>query len=649
MIFPPYFSICFYMRDLEILVHTLTKNSLSEWFWVDDMIKLKRAWAKEYKQTHVPTNMEVLKTYKKLVSEWAIKDSKRVEKLLMKRSIRSQSWIVAVQVLTKPFWCPGKCIFCPNDATMPKSYINTQPGAMRALLNQFDPYKQVYNRLLSLMLTGHSTDKIEMIVLGWTWDVYPQNYKIEFIKWLYDACNHFDEFLSNIQIDYSNPKAPRYTSDEWLDITYPDSISESIVRNESAKRRIIWLTIETRPEYVTHENCKFWRELWVTRMEMWIQTLHNSVHEMNKRGHTNKEIETAMHRLRQYWFKISNHYMPWLYGSTIEKDIETFSIAYSHPGIKSDEMKFYPTAVIPNTPLYDLWKDWTYKPITAEELELIIRKAKLEIIPPYARIKRLARDFDTNEVVAWANTPNLRQLVMKDMQTAIDASEPLRKKQYARLYPWDTVVDSLDQLIDEIVASKSNRSTENRTNISSEWREYPVDDTIKTYIVWWSVDLLAKRKYVCLCTRCREMRHSEKKWNDSAHHLFPVIRHYKSSNWHELFCSFEDTYWYLHWFTRLLLPDEWTTIDWPWLWESTAMIRELHVYGTLQKIDVKKWSDKTAQHWGLWSQLLEIASMISEACKYTRLSVISWVWVKAYYAKKWFDHEWTYMVKTFRS
>jgi len=48
---------------------------------------------------------------------------------------------------------------------MPKSYISTEPGAMRAALNQFDPIKQTYNRLLSLTMTGHQTDKIEMIVL----------------------------------------------------------------------------------------------------------------------------------------------------------------------------------------------------------------------------------------------------------------------------------------------------------------------------------------------------------------------------------------------------------------------------------------------------------------------------------------------------
>ena len=65
---------------------------------------------------------------------------------------------------------------------MPKSYINTEPGAQRALMNNFDPYKQAYNRLLSLTMTGHPVDKIEMIVLGGTRDVYPHDYKEWFLK-----------------------------------------------------------------------------------------------------------------------------------------------------------------------------------------------------------------------------------------------------------------------------------------------------------------------------------------------------------------------------------------------------------------------------------------------------------------------------------
>ena len=64
---------------------------------------------------------------------------------------------------------------------------------MRAFLNQFDPRKQVYNRLQSLTLTVHQQKKIEMIVLGGSRDAYPQENKENFIKELYDACNTFSQ------------------------------------------------------------------------------------------------------------------------------------------------------------------------------------------------------------------------------------------------------------------------------------------------------------------------------------------------------------------------------------------------------------------------------------------------------------------------
>lgn len=115
--------------------------------------RVKRDFVKANERVDIPSNVELLKSYRALVQSGEYQASKHLESLLKKRAVRSESGIVPIQVLTKPFWCPGKCIFCPNDATMPKSYINTEPGAMRALLNQFDPYKQAYNRLLSLHLT----------------------------------------------------------------------------------------------------------------------------------------------------------------------------------------------------------------------------------------------------------------------------------------------------------------------------------------------------------------------------------------------------------------------------------------------------------------------------------------------------------------
>jgi histone acetyltransferase (RNA polymerase elongator complex component) len=45
-------------------------------------------------------------------------------------------------------------------------------------------------------------------------------------------------------------------------------LEDAIKKNEKAINRIIGLTIETRPEFVTDKNCKFWRGLGVTRIEM---------------------------------------------------------------------------------------------------------------------------------------------------------------------------------------------------------------------------------------------------------------------------------------------------------------------------------------------------------------------------------------------
>jgi histone acetyltransferase (RNA polymerase elongator complex component) len=119
---------------------------------------------------------------------------------------------------------------------MPKSYIKSEPGAMRAFLNQFDPVKQVWNRLQSLTLTGHNPEKIEMIVLGGSRDAYPEDYKTEFVKGLYDACSTFSELRTT-----SFPKGGKYgfqilNEDQ---IRLSTTLEEAIAKNQTAQHRVI--------------------------------------------------------------------------------------------------------------------------------------------------------------------------------------------------------------------------------------------------------------------------------------------------------------------------------------------------------------------------------------------------------------------------
>jgi ELP3 family radical SAM enzyme/protein acetyltransferase len=637
-------------------------------------LHMKRRYAKNHKLAEVPSNSELLRVYHDMLKNKQIQPSLVIEWLLKKRAIRSQSGIVPVQVLTKPYWCPGKCIFCPNDFTMPKSYINTEPGAMRALLNNFDPIKQVYNRLLSLTLTGHAVDKIEMIVLGGTWDVYPDDYKEEFIKWLYDACNTFQDFYEKVQFDPD--KKYSYTI-QWVeDIQYPATIQESQQINESAGCRMIGLTVETRPEYVNDENCQFWRKLGVTRLEMGVQSLYDDVLDANKRWHTVEQARQAVHKLRQYGYKMSLHMMPWLYGSDYDKDIDSFRQLYDDPYFRPDEIKFYPTSVIPNTELYELYLKWEYKPLETDVIQQLIREVLLDIIPPYTRIKRLIRDIPSTEIVAGSSVTNLSQLTHDKMKKELKDT-PVMQWLYKRLYKNACIFDSLGAFLAESYKLQA--------------------EGIQTFVIGQEPDIQQYRNFVSLDTRSREIRNrfQEQWWLPQVGRESGVvnllIRRYHSSMWWEYFLSFEDELGYLYGLLRLLLPERDKTIDFVWLGADTAMVRELHVYGQLAQLKATGTFDKLGsslssekpndensvalrnrltrsiekkkedshyssplwlasspgieQHKGFGSQLVAAAEQIARHYNYGNLSIIAGVWVKAYYRKLGYEDVGTYVVK----
>lgn len=585
------------------------------------LTRLKRDFARTEKLKDIPSNIQLLQAYYELLKAKKITKDPQIEQLLKKRGIRSESGIVSVQVLTKPFACPGNCIFCPNDPTMPKSYIKSEPGAMRALLNKFDPIKQVYNRLLSLTLTGHKTDKIEMIVLGWTFDVYTKEYKIKFIKQLYDACNTFDEYFKNIKVSTTR-KYSHAIVDKSKKIRYAKDITEALKKNEKASHRIIGLTVETRPEYVTDDNCKFRRELGVTRIEMGVQSLDEEVLKLNKRGHTVQQAREACHKMRQYGFKFSLHIMPGLYWSTPAKDLKTFKDVYADPFFKPDEIKFYPTSVIPNTQLCKLYKQGKYTPLETKDIQKIIRQTFLNVIPPYTRIKRLIRDIPATEIIAGSTITNLSQLMHTQLQKEQNSKKSERKKFYSRLYGKYTLYSSLQKALKDELEKTVRKSEE-----------------MQTYIVWKDPDVTSFRNFVSLDTRSREIRHKTIKTKKPAN---SIIRKYISSGGVEYFISFEDELWYLYGFTRLLLPTD--TVELKWLGKNTAIIRELHIYGQVEWLAEKKKSDKVQHKW-FGRQLMEIAEQISQQHKYKKLSVISGIWVRAYYRKIGYRLEWTYMIK----
>ncbi len=389
---------------IKRLYSKLETSEISE----KDYAKLKNEFSAEFWIPNVK-NIELIEAYRKLIKDWEVVKNKEIENLIKRRKIRSESWVSVVACQTKPFDCPWKCVYCPSEPNMPKSYLSNQPASMRAVLNKFDPFNQVQNRLASLMVTGHDTSKIEVIVIWWTWSYLPLDYQKEFIKSVYDALNQKIN-IENVETYGTFFKCPKIENK-----TTSKTLEESIKKNETADYRCVWLTLETRPDFITEDEIKRFREYWCTRVELWVQSLFDEVHIKTKRGHTVQDIRNATRLLRDAGFKFAYHIMPWLPWSTPKMDLETVQMMFNDEDFKPDWVKFYPCVVTPFSELSEIYKRGEFKPMVEEDLKPIIIEMK-KLVPRFCRIIRVARDIPSESVIAGLKNINLRQLIHQDMK-----------------------------------------------------------------------------------------------------------------------------------------------------------------------------------------------------------------------------------------
>jgi elongator complex protein 3 len=301
------------------------------------------------------------------------------------KPVRTLSGVTTVTVLTKPYPCPGKCIFCPTDVRMPKSYLPDEPGAARALQHDFDPFDQVVSRLEALEAVGHPTDKIELLILGGTWSSYRRDYQEWFVQRCFDALNGFASH----------------------------NLAEAHQSNETATHRNVGLVIETRPDHVNPSELAWLRSLGVTKVQMGAQSLDDHILDINQRGHTVEETHQAVALLRAAGFKIVLHWMPNLLGATLESDRLDFIRLWQD--LCPDEIKIYPTQLLENAELYSYWLRGEYVPYSTEDLIALLADIKTTI-PSYCRVNRVIRDIPSTHVVEGNKRTSLRQDAQAEMQ-----------------------------------------------------------------------------------------------------------------------------------------------------------------------------------------------------------------------------------------
>lgn len=576
-------------RRLLKLIHAQAKLDGSD----------KRAYAK---RRLLPHYQSVKRDDPRRWASWGI-DGALEEKLLdvlRMKPRRSASGVATITVITKPWPCGSDCLYCPNDIRMPKSYLHGEPACERAEQNWFDPYLQVSARLTALTQMGHSTDKIELIVLGGTWSDYPEAYQTWFISELFRALNDgavlgedpardvpgtvaerrafyadagfpqdgagFEAFTAAAQrtIDagaagYNAAFHRLYGgSDAWMRAAAMQQGSFAELErlhkvNETARHRVVGLVIETRPDAITPATLTTIRRLGCTKVQMGIQTLDQDVLDANDRSITLDRIQAAFELLRVFGFKIHAHAMANLYTATPERDKRDYRTLVCAPAFQPDEIKLYPCALIEGARLCEKYRDGSWRPYTEDEL-LDVLADDIIATPPFCRISRMIRDFSSNDILVGNKKPNLRQLVERRLQEAGEGAE-----------------------VQEIRFREVGTRSFDASSLSLDIVPYATTNTRERFLQWITPD------------------------NRIAG------------------------------FLRLSLPDlryvDALSSELP-VREGEAMIREVHVYGVATQLGEDGVS---AQHIGLGRRLVERACEIAREEGYTKVNVISAVGTREYY------------------
>jgi elongator complex protein 3 len=425
---------------------------------------------------------QIIKGFRHLGGEarWGLAEPAFLARLRM-RPVRTLSGVTPVTVLTKPYPCPGRCVFCPSDLRMPKSYIANEPGAQRAEENGFDPYLQTWNRLAAYREIGHPVEKVELIVLGGTWSFHPEAYQRWFVKRCFEALG---DFGAGVDARAQAGRAParfrelaalervegaeRLEAAEGVGGSYNRSVVEFLAeqhgegllhasetaswaeleeaqrKNEAAGARCVGLSVETRPDCVCEPEALRLRRLGVTKVQVGIQSVSERVLALNRRGHDVAATRRALAMLRRMGFKIQAHWMPNLHGSTPAQDVADFARLFDDAGLRPDELKIYPCVLIPSAGLMELYERGEWRPYPEQEL-LEVLMACLEATPAYCRLTRVIRDFSAGDIAAGSKTTNLREVAERRLREQGRCCQEIRSREI-RADPFEVETLGLSEL-----------------------------------------------------------------------------------------------------------------------------------------------------------------------------------------------------------
>lgn len=124
-------------------------------------------------------------------------------------------------------------------------------------------------------------------------------------------------------------------------------------------QQIKGIRISTRPDCISAEILELLKSYGVTSIELGAQSMDDGVLEANRRGHTAQAVARASRLIKDYGFELGLQMMTGLYTDTLEKDIKT---AEKIIELQPKTVRIYPTVVLKNTYLAELYTEEKYNP-----------------------------------------------------------------------------------------------------------------------------------------------------------------------------------------------------------------------------------------------------------------------------------------------
>ena len=124
------------------------------------------------------------------------------------------------------------------------------------------------------------------------------------------------------------------------------------------------IRISTRPDYIDKEILDILKSYGVTSIELGAQSMSDDVLLANDRGHSAESVFKSSELIKSYGFSLGLQMMTGLYKSDIQKDLYT---AETFVKINPDTVRIYPTVIMKDTKLAELYLNGEYTPYSLEK------------------------------------------------------------------------------------------------------------------------------------------------------------------------------------------------------------------------------------------------------------------------------------------